>query len=152
MSNNIKNIIYKEEYYGDIHDNSIRRAGFFDIENDLYFGEHITFYPNGKVHYRGFQTSNFWIGKLNIHGVNPGDYSYCYYSFFDYTYPGVSMTTQGVKIDNSPKSIDEYEYKKELVKIRLEMENIPHLSWKLQDFHLVSLETGCGKKIPNYVW
>ncbi len=30
MRNDIKNIIYNEEYYGEIHNNSIMRAGFFN--------------------------------------------------------------------------------------------------------------------------
>jgi len=141
MITDISKIIYNEEYYGEIHNNSIRCAGFFNTEIGKYEGEHITFTPGGFVHYRGFQVNDFWIGNLNIYGLSDGDFNSCYYSF-----------TSLLHYVNSPKSINEQEYKRELARIRLGLIEIPQLSWKLQDFHLYSLETGCGKKIPDYVW
>jgi hypothetical protein len=148
----INQIIYKEEYYGETHDNSIRCAGFLNTKTDKYEGEHISFYPNGKVHYRGFKVNNCWVGNLNIHGVSDGDFNHCYYSFIELGIPELSVIKSIKNIYRSPKSINEQEYKRELVRIRLGLIKIPQLSWKLKDFHLYSMETGCGKKVPNYVW
>ena len=143
MSMDINKIIYKEEYYGEMHDNSIRCAGFFNTEIGKYEGEHITFNPGGFVHYRGFTVNGFWVGNLNIYGSSDGDFNRCYYSFTSFAH---------TRFIDSPKSINEQEYKRELARIRLGLIEIPQLSWKLQDFHLYSLETGCRKKIPDYVW
>lgn len=152
MSMDINKIIYKQEYYGDIHDNSIRCAGFFNTEIGKYEGEHISFYPNGKVQYRGFKVNDYWVGNLNTHGVSDGDFNYCHYSFVELGIPQLGIIKSIKTIYKSPKSINEQEYKRELARIRLGLIEIPQLSWKLQDFHLYSLETCCRKKIPNYVW
>jgi hypothetical protein len=148
MSNNIKNIIYNEEYYGNIYDNSIRCVGFLNTETGKYDGEYITFYPDGRVQYRGFNVNGNYVGKLNAYDVS-GRFNFFLYSFEIYDVSIASKANQ--KIIRSTIPISYSEYKKELARIRLGLKEIPQLNWKIDNNSLYS-HLKLKHKIPDYVW
>ena len=145
MSNNIKNIIYNEEYYGNIYDNSIRCVGFLNTETGKYEGEHIFFFPDGLIQYRGFKVDNNYVGKLNVYDVS-GRFNFYLFSFKIY-----DLFKDEKKRITTTLSISEANYKKELARIRLGLKEIPQLNWKIDNNSLYS-HLKLKHKIPDYVW